>query len=193
MRMFVAAVPPASVVESLDAFLDPRRDAAEFRWTLPDQWHLTLAFLESVPDRSLDELVERLAHAASRRTPIQAVVSGGIAFPHVGKAKVLAAGVASTVPTTRDEGDELDRLAAGCRAAAVKSGVEVDGQKFVPHLTLARFGVRPIEASNWVRLLDSYQSPAWPIDEVALIASHLRDGPGRRPRYEVVETFPLGG
>ena len=45
MRMFVAVVPTEPVVEDLDAFLAARRDAAPFRWTLPEHLHVTLAFL----------------------------------------------------------------------------------------------------------------------------------------------------
>ena len=74
----------------------------------------------------------------------------------------------------------------------MKAGAEVDGQRFRAHLTLARMG-RPVEASNWVRLLDGYAGPTWRIEELALVASHLGEGPRRRPRHEVVETFTLGG
>ena len=87
---------------------------------------------------------------------------------------------------------ELDRLATGARAAASRTGIAVDGQRFRPHLTLARLG-RPTEVSNWVRLLDAYAGPAWTADTVALVASHLGEGPGGRPRYEVVEELTLPG
>ena len=66
VRMFVAVVPPDDVVEHLDGFLDVRRDAAPFRWAAIEQLHLTLAFLADVPDRKLDDLVERLGRAAAR-------------------------------------------------------------------------------------------------------------------------------
>ena len=65
--MFVAVQPPEEAAEHLDAFLEPRRDHAAFRWTLPEQLHLTLAFLEEVPDRSLDALVEGLRRFGHRR------------------------------------------------------------------------------------------------------------------------------
>ncbi len=184
-RMFVAVVPPEGVVEDLEEFLAPRREAAGFRWTVPDQWHLTLAFSANVPDRSYDDLVARLTRAAAKRSPMQARIVGGGAFPNVGRAKVLFAGV-----ETPDE-EELRRAATGARAALVKAGAEVDGQRFRPHLTLARMG-RPVEATNWVRLLDGYAGPSWQIEELALVASHLGEGPRRRPRHEVVETFSLG-
>jgi 2'-5' RNA ligase len=45
--------------------------------------------------------------------------------------------------------------------------------------------------SNWVRLLDAYTGPAWTADRIELVASHLGEGPGRRPRYETVAAIPL--
>ena len=78
---------------------------------------------------------------------------------------------------------ELDRLATGCRAAANRAGIAVDGQRFRPHVTVARLG-RPTEVSNWVRLLDGYAGPRWPADRITLVASHLGEGPRGRPRYE---------
>ena len=47
--------------------------------------------------------------------------------------------------------------------------------------------------SSWVRLLDGYAGPPWTVEEFALIASHLGEGPRKRPRYELVESFTLGG
>lgn len=185
MRMFVAAVPPDRALEDLEEFLAVRRDVAAFRWTVPEQWHLTLAFLAEVPDRSHDDLVARLERAARKRRPMVATITGGGAFPHVGRAKVLWAGV------DLDDPEELRRLATGCRAAASKAGIEVAGERFKPHVTLARMG-RPVEATPWVRLLDAYRGPSYDLDEISLIASHLGEGPRKRPRYEVVQTFPLG-
>jgi 2'-5' RNA ligase len=186
LRAFVAAVPPPEVLADLEDFLSVRREAAGFRWTVPDQWHVTLAFLADVPDRAYDDLVDRLGRAARKRHPVQAAIVGGGAFPHVGRAKVLWAGL------ELDDREELRRLAVGCRAAASKAGIEVAGERFKPHITVARMG-RPIEATRWVRLLDAYRGPSFDIDEIALIASHLGEGPRKRPRYEVRERFGLGG
>ena len=85
---------------------------------------------------------------------------------------------------------ELDRLATGCRAALAKAGAKVDGQRFRAHLTLARLG-QPDNVTSWVRLLDGYEGPEWELDEVALVASYLGEGPRRRPRHEVVGTYHL--
>jgi 2'-5' RNA ligase len=185
MRMFVAAVPPLSVLEDLDGFLAVRREAAAYRWTVPEQWHLTLAFLADVPDRVHDDLHARLERAARKRHPMRATIAGGGAFPNVARAKVLWAGIELDDPV------ELSRLATGCRAAASKAGVEVAGERFKAHVTLARMS-RPVEATPWVRLLDTYRGPTYDLDQISLIASHLGEGPRKRPRYEVLERFRLG-
>lgn len=195
MRLFAAVVPPEEVTAHLDDFLDVRREAAAFRWTLPEHWHLTLAFAGDAPERALDEIEERLARAAARRDPFALRITGGGAFPHIAEAKVLYADVVAADPDDMAMApalEELDHLARGARAALAKAGATVDGQRFRPHVTLARLGF-PEEVSNWVRLLDAYEGPAWTVDEVELIRSHLGEGPRRTPRYETVAVFALGG
>jgi 2'-5' RNA ligase len=186
MRMFAALVPPPEALEHLDAFLEGRRGAGEFRWVQADQVHVTLAFLEQVPDHKVDDLVERLARAAARRTWFETAIRGGGAFPNVGRAKVLWAGLDLDEPGRT----ELDRLATGCRAAANRAGIEVDGARFRPHLTLARTRF-PHDVSNWIRLLDAYDGPSWRAGELTLVESHLGEGPRGRPRHVAMDTFPL--
>jgi len=192
MRLFVAITPPENVVEDLDAFLDVRRDAGpQFRWTDPDQWHLTLAFCADFPERRLDELDERLARAAAKRRPVEARLVGGGAFPNVGRARVLWAGFeAGFGAGFETDPVEVERMATGARAAMAKAGGAVDGQRFRAHLTLARTS-RPLEATRWVHLLDGYAGPGWTVDRIHLIGSHLGEGPRRRPRHETLGTFPL--
>src|SRR5688500_10578724 len=151
-RAFVAVVPPLEVVEHLDEFLSVRREAAPYRWTQSDQWHLTLAFAADVPERSFEDAVERLARAAGKRPEMTVRFAGGGAFPHPDRAKVLYAGLVA------DEADRprLEHLATGARAALSKAGAKVDGQRFRPHLTLARLG-HPDNVTPWVRLLDAYE------------------------------------
>jgi len=186
MRMFVAVVPPEYVLEHLDEFLEPRREAGAFQWTLPEQLHVTLAFLGSVADRHLDDLGDALERAATRRTPFDARLTAGGAFPDAARARVLYAGLEMSEAGRT----ELELLAAGARAAASHTGIEVDGRRFRPHVTLARLG-RPTEVTSWVRLLDTYAGPSWTVDQISLVESHLGEGPRRRPRYSTVAEFPL--
>src|SRR5690606_12933021 len=111
-------------------------------------------------------------------------LSGGGAFPNPGRAKVLYAAVEAS------DVEELRRLSVGARAAANKAGADAEGGRFKGHVTLARRS-RPFEATRWLRILDAYRGPTWEVSQIALIESHLGEGPNRRPRYEVVETFGL--
>lgn len=47
-RLFVGVWPPPAVVDELRSL--PRPDVPSVRWSTPDQWHVTLRFLGSVPD-----------------------------------------------------------------------------------------------------------------------------------------------
>ncbi len=184
--MFVAVLPPTEVVEDLDELVTPRREAPvvgrPLRWSSPEQWHVTMAFMPHVPARAEEQLVDLLAESASRRAPFEtALVSGG-AFPDVGAGRVLWAGVEDPTPYAA--------LSRAARNAAVRAGVEVDGQRFRPHLTLARSN-RAVEMTRWVRVLEPYRSPTWTVTELALVASYLGEGPRGRPRYEVVAELPL--
>ena len=187
MRLFVAVVPPADVLDDLEGHVTPRREAdapqAELRWTDRHQWHVTLAFLGSVPERRLDDLTEAVEHSAARHDHLILQLSGAGAFPNPYAARVLWVGV--------DElrGD-LATLASGIRTAANSVGATPDGARVHPHVTLGRFH-RPTEATRWIRALDAYEGPAWVADRVALVESHLGQGRGRRPRYEVIGEFAL--
>ncbi len=184
--MFVAVVPSDEALTDLEEFLGPRREAGpELRWTVAEQWHVTLAFMADVAPRHLDDLVERLGRAAARRTPFTARLAGGGAFPNPARAKVLYAGVEAS------DAEELRRLSVGARAAANKAGAEAGGGRFRAHLTLARSG-RPFEATKWLRILEAHAGPTWAVDSMVLIESHLGEGPRKRPRYEILERFALG-
>ena len=185
MRLFVAVVPPDEVLDDLEEHLEPRRDAgADVRWTDRHQWHVTLAFLGDVAERRLDDLTEALTRSAAKRSPLVLRLAGAGAFPNPYAARVLWAGVEQV------RGD-LTSVARGIRSSASSVGASPDGTRFHPHLTLGRFA-RPTEATRWIRSLGALEGPAWVADHVTLVESHLGEGRGRRPRYEVVAEMPLG-
>lgn len=184
MRMFVAVVPPAGVIEDLEEFVEPRREAGpDLRWTDPEQMHVTLAFLPGVRAAGVDRLVDALGERLARVPALAVRLAEGGAFPNPYAAHVLFAAVAA--PEGR-----LESLARAARGACVRAGIEVDGGRFHPHVTIAR-SKRPLEATRWLRVLQAYDGPGWVVDSVDLIESHLGEGRGRRPRYERVATFPL--
>ena len=181
MRMFVAVRPPKPVLADLERYVEPRRDSDfTMRWTRPQSWHLTLAFLAEVADRQLDELVERLSDTATGVAGFELSLAGAGAFPNPARAKLLWAGVDGEVA-------RLAALAGKVRSACSRSGVAVEGGQFRPHLTLARLN-RPLDVTRWLRIFELYRSAPWPVAELVLYQSHLGGGPAR---YQVIEEFPL--
>ena len=182
MRMFVAVQPPQQVLDDLAEFVEPRRDVdSPLRWSRPEQWHVTLAFLPAVTDRQLDGLIERLAETAGGRREFRLRLAGAGAFPDPGRARVLWAGLAGDL-------NDLSQLAGNLRSAANRSGTQVEGGDFRPHLTLARLG-RPLDVTRWLRVFALYGSAEWQVAEALLFSSQLGNGPAR---HTVVERFPLG-
>jgi 2'-5' RNA ligase len=168
------------VRDAWDRFLEPRRDAArEFRWVLPEAWHLTCAFMGEVADGAVADLEEALAAVAVRTTAFGLTVSGAGAFPHPDAAKVLWLGVSRG-------GGELGELAARCRNAAVTSGIEVDGGRFRAHVTVAR--ANGVRALRWLEVLETVEPQAWPVTGFSLIRSGFRRGGAG---YQTVAEYPL--
>ncbi len=181
-RLFVAVVPPQEAVEAWDAFLDPRRDAEpRFRWTVPEGWHLTCAFMAGVPEGLVEVLGDSLEQVARRTAPFDLEVAGGGAFPDPDRAKALWLGV-------RTGADHLARLAIRVRNACSSAGVAVDGGRFHPHLTLAR--TRPVSAARWLTILDAAPPQAWTVEEFTLVRSRVLPGGSG---YEAVSRHRLVG
>lgn len=181
-RMFCAVLLPDDVRQTLDAIIDPRRDD-EWRWTRPESWHITLAFYAAVEDWRHESLTERLEAAAALTPSFPLGIEGVRAFPSAKphRAKVLYAAV-------DDPTDSLPGLNRRCVTAASTSGIEGSGDRYVPHLTLARAGPAK-DATRWLRALVGAYAPQWQVTDIALVQSHLGEG---RPRYEVRERFTLG-
>ena len=165
-RIFVAIMPPASVVDALVTLIEPRRDAdPDLRWTPAHQWHLTLAFIPDSPPPLTDALTGSLAEVAGRTPPFTIGLEGGGCVPHPEAARLLYLGVTGDTAS-------LGRVARRSRVAAERLGIEVDGGRFRPHLTVAR-GRRPLQARRWLTILDSFPPLSWPVDEIVLMKSTL--------------------
>jgi 2'-5' RNA ligase len=186
MRLFSAVVPPANVLEDLAQFVAPRSEQdGPWRWNTDEQWHITLAFMAAVEDWRIEGLVEGMRSAAARRSPFELGIAGAGNFPDPAAARVLYGQLTGDLA-------ELAQLATGCRSAAGQVGLQVDGGRYRPHVTLARTA-KPFNATKWLQIFDSYTSPTWTVSEIMLIQSHLGEGPHGRPRYELVESFAIAG
>ncbi|HLU58156.1 MAG TPA: RNA 2',3'-cyclic phosphodiesterase [Pseudonocardia sp.] len=182
MRLFVAVTPPPEAVAELSSATEAVRAAhPRLRWTRPDQWHLTLAFLGTVGDEARAGLVDRLARAAALHPPMRLALTGAGRF-------------GDRVLWTRVTGDvaALRGLAAAARVAATRVGIAVEERPYRPHLTLARgrdgADLRPV-----VDALAGFAGCTWTATQLHLVRSHLGAGPDRTSRYETLNSWPLTG
>lgn len=178
-RRFVALPVPPDVRETLAAELpsDPAtRDGR--RWTRPEGWHVTLAFLGSVPDAAVGDLEAALTRAVSEADapwPRDLRVAGPGTFGR----RVLWVGLED------DPSGSLDALAQTVRDALADTGQAVDAKPLRAHVTLARAGRRPITSA----LLEQCGHPprvSWRPDAIELWRSELGRGPARYVSEAVV-------
>jgi 2'-5' RNA ligase len=156
-----------------EGWLD-RPDLAGLRWSAPETWHVTLAFIGETDPASLPILESRLARVAADHAPLRVPTGGLGAFPSPARARVAWYGI----------GDPSGRLAALAGDVARAAGVEAD--PFNGHVTLAHAGRQRLDLQAWV--LEKAPARSLAIDSFELVRSH----PGGQARYESVATFALG-
>ena len=180
MRLFVSIQPPPDVLAALDSELGRARAVAPhgLRWTRPEKWHLTLAFLGEVPDDDVPALTAGLA-AVVDDAPMSLRLAGGGCFG----TRVLWVGLAGDVHALR-------RLAADIAAAAGAAGVQLEEKSFRPHLTLARAGKEKADLRSAAAELAQVVGPVWDVDAVHLMRSRLSAGPGGTALHEPIATWP---
>lgn len=178
------AVPlPARLRHALQAAVTEwrmRPGTPDLRWTDPSAWHVTLAFLGATDPGSVPALVAALEDVTRTGAPFRVPTGGVGAFPRPGAAQ--------TVWYRIDDPDQtLAELARRVQAATLAGG---GGNRFRPHLTVARSRVRRGEPlDRWLATLEA-PTGMLPVRGVTLYRSHLGLGPAR---YEVLASRPLGG
>ncbi len=195
MRLFVAAVPPAPVLDHLELALASVRgphlpdDArSSVRWAPPDDRHLTLAFFGEVSAGTSEALAERLEVVADERATLELRLRGAGVFDRW----IFWIGC----------GGDVVALAA-LSAACVDLGREVTGRddhrmRSRGHLTVARVrgasrGSSAADVSPLAHALAVYEGPSWCLDEILLVSSRPGEGRGGGPAYDRVTGFALNG
>jgi RNA 2',3'-cyclic 3'-phosphodiesterase len=164
----------SAMVQALRA--DPELDAA-WRWTDPEGWHLTLAFLGATDPARVPELADALAASTGGLERFSVRTDGLRVVPSRRAARVLWYEVEDAAGRLRWTAD------------VVRAGLGQDAaDRFSPHLTLAR--ARDRRGVDAVAVLET-AAPTGEIDidRVVLYRSHLGQGPAR---YEALAVVPLG-
>lgn len=179
MRLFVGLAVSEAVKDALERLtLRLRVKDDGLRWSTPDQWHVTLAFLGEVNDEARARLVQELREV---RQPIQALQIDGLGV--FDRAGILHAKVEVT--------PQLQRLYGAVVAVVKRVGLELEDRPYRAHITLARSRNRDGRKTIG-RLRGSAEQQRlrerWEAHEFLLYESQLSTGGSR---YVVQERFGL--
>ena len=177
VRIFVAAYPPAAVVEALCTSARGIEGLPPSRWTPPDQVHLTLLFVGEVEPRRVDAVIESAERAAAGIGAFSLALDRLITLPERGPARLVAAAVPEAFPLTELVGRLAHRLATHRRKERARGS-----ERFLPHLTLLRFRS---PAARFA--VDAAISPTpFAVDRIAVMRSTLtREGAEHRELREI--------
>ncbi|GEN51749.1 RNA 2',3'-cyclic phosphodiesterase [Halobacillus faecis] len=149
-------------------------------WTAKEDLHITLKFLGSCSDETVERYVHRLRNESwPSAYPLTVGPAGG--FGDQERPRVFHAGV-QRVPSLMETKEKVDGIGE-------ELGFQKEKRKFNPHITLAKKqaeGVSPlIDASKDSVLLETYEMV---VNEFSFFRIH----PGNHPKYETVATIKGG-
>lgn len=179
MRLFIALPVPEEVQDALSPLQD---GLAVGRAVAPEQMHITLDFFAEVDPQALPDLNDALEDI--RAYPFDVDFAGLDIFGGT-KPRLLAAMVRPS--------PELDSLHRAVHSAARAAGLDIQRQKFRPHVTLIRFGARPPahlpgEVQRYLSERATTPLPGFVADRIVLTQSTLG---GPAPVYDDLAEYPF--
>jgi 2'-5' RNA ligase len=142
---------------------------AEANWTRPEGIHLTLKFLDEVPEERISEITAALQQAVEGRGRFRLTVAGIGVFPHERNPRVVWIGVSGEL-------DKLRRLQVRVEEQMVRLGFQQEDRRFTPHLTLGRIKHLLLRGS-WMRALEGVKDitlPGFEVTAISLMKSELQ-------------------
>lgn len=174
IRLFVAVYPPAEVAAAMIGSL-AGLELPPMRLTPHDQVHLTLQFIGERTQRELPEVHESVERSAAGLAVFALAPLRLVSLPERGPARLIACETDGPPPLL-----EIHRRLA---LRLARSPRERSGDRFLPHLTLARFS-----SPSQVRVALPVEVPEFAVTSISLRRSILK--PGGAVHAELAR-FPL--
>lgn len=149
------------------------------RWIDPENYHITLRFIGDVDNHTANEVsyeLDRLSHSDAFR----------IRLSHLGafggdKPRALYAGIENNAA--------LQQLQAAQERVLRRVGLEPEGRKFVPHVSLARLrGGSALEVADFIHHAGHFIPLEFTVGRFVLFSSKNSVGGGP---YLVEQSYPL--
>ncbi|HYE01098.1 MAG TPA: RNA 2',3'-cyclic phosphodiesterase [Alphaproteobacteria bacterium] len=177
LRLFVAVPIPQAQRQHLGLLAG---GVPQARWVPPENHHVTLRFLGDTPEDRAAEIDEALA--ALRAPAFRLGLAGVGHFGGDRAVRILWAGVEGDVQALHFLRDKVN-------AALMKAGLPPEGQKFSPHVTLARLRDAPLaRVRQFLEGNAGFRTAPFAVDRFVLYRSHLGAGGAS---YEALAEYPL--
>jgi 2'-5' RNA ligase len=174
-RLFTGLEIPEHVAQTLGTL---RGGLPGARWIDPENYHLTLRFIGDIDDAMALEVASLLGRV--RRRPFRLQFSGLSSFGG-NKPRSVVASIAPT-PTLTELQAELERLMQ-------RVGLEPEGRKFTPHVTLARLRLSSSrQVADYLASRSLFGAPPFEVSQFVLFSSRASVGGGP---YIVEAAYPL--
>ena len=175
-RLFTGLEIPADVGFALSL---KRGGLTGARWIDAENYHITLRFIGDVDHQTANEVADSLDRLSNS-------LRFSVKLTHLGtfggdKPRALYAGV--------EPGETLTRLQAAQERVLQRAGLEPEGRKFVPHVSLARLRGSSAQDVAWFLAQSGRFEPlSFTVGRFVLFSS--KDSVGGGP-YVVEQTYPL--
>lgn len=151
------------------------------KWVEDENFHVTLRFIGEVSEGAAEDIHHALMTVRAPRFEI--VLAGVGHFETAGQVRALWVGI--------EKSPALAALRQRVESALVRGGLEPEGRRFSPHVTLARLKDAPLaRASSFLAHHNLFRAGPVPVDHFTLYSSFLKsDG----PLYHAEAEYPLAG
>jgi 2'-5' RNA ligase len=174
-RLFTGLEIPADVGQALSLL---RGGLPGARWISPEHYHVTLRFIGDVDDATAREVDSMLGRV--RRAAFDVHLEGLISFGGR-KPRAAVAAVAPTAPLLELQ-HEHERLMQ-------RIGLEPEGRKYTPHVTLARLReTSSRDVAEYLATRGLFRTPAFNVSRFVLFSARASVGGGP---YVVEASYPL--
>jgi RNA 2',3'-cyclic 3'-phosphodiesterase len=174
-RLFTALEIPADVAQSLGVM---RGGLPGARWIDPENYHLTLRFIGDIDDALAGEIAVMLGRV--QRSAFELRLDGLSSFGGR-KPRAVIAG-ATQIPALMELQAEQERLMQ-------RLGLDPEGRKYIPHVTLARLrDSSSQQVADYLAARAHYRSSPFQVSRFVLFSSRASVGGGP---YVVEADYPL--
>lgn len=174
-RLFTGLEIPAEIGATLSSL---RGGLPGARWIDPENYHVTLRFIGDIDGISANEIAGLLARV--NRRPFEVAVRGLQSFGGK-KPRAVVAAVEPSKPLLELQA-ELERLVR-------RVGLDPEGRKFTPHVTLARLrDASDYDVASYLSVRGYFPTKTFTVDRFVLFSSRASVGGGP---YVVEDSYAL--